>query len=554
MSANLNAWWCDLIWQAIAGAGCELVVACPGNRNVPLVFAAERTGLAVVPRAEERGAAFFALGHARARGTPTAVCTTSGTALANCLPALAEAAAVGAPLIVVGADRPAHLHGSGAPQTMVQHGIFADFVAAACDCGDPAPARAEAMLGELAAALSAVDRGPVQVEVPLDDPLPPVPDPDWRPPPLTTVPPPEAHTTLDDTWHERGEEACAAIGAAERPLVVVGPDAPVPGGELVALAKRWRAPVILDATSNARGLPIPGAITTADALLAGAMADQRPDLLLRIGPAPVARAAWEYCVAQTCPVVRIDRGPPARDFCHREFVGLPPPDPAGWRRLIDACATADPNWLEVWSGAERTAVASAEDWLADAPWCEAAAAARACRLDGERLAWFANSLPVRHAGLHFRPGDAVPAYAHRGVCGIDGTIGAFLGAVRAHGGPARLVCGDLAFLHDLPSLAGGDGAAVTIVVIDNRGGGIFDLLPVAGLDGYERLVRMPQEVEPVACAHAFGWDHVRCEDAASLDAALAAGTREPRIVHVPVPVETTASSWRELLAAMNGRG
>src|SRR3954470_19577557 len=135
---NLNALWCRALAEELRRGGVGHAVLCPGSRNAPLLFALARAfGGDAWSHAEERSAAFMALGAAKASGRPALVCVTSGSAVANCAPALAEAKYAGIPLIVVAADRPWELHDCGAPQTMNQRGAFAAFVEHELDIGEP---------------------------------------------------------------------------------------------------------------------------------------------------------------------------------------------------------------------------------------------------------------------------------------------------------------------------------------------------------------------------------------------------------------------------------
>lgn len=556
--ANLNAWWCRQLAAALVAGGCREVFLCPGNRNVPLAFAlAAEPGLRVHAHSEERGAAFAALGAALASGCPTVVCTTSGTAVANCLPALCEADQGRIPVVLLAADRPPELHGCEAPQTMPQQGIFTAFLRAeaALSCPEASTAAAAAMQAEVVQAVTTADRasGPVQIDVPLRDPLPPLPDPAFTAP--AEPPPPRA--VSPGTSADGNDEVLARLGPAPRGLIVVGPRCPLPPEWVEELALATGYPVLADAPGALRHRTWPGLLGLADAHCAGPLGQERADMIIRLGPAPLARPVCEFLQRQDCPVLRIDDHPVHADFCHRRFELLLAPDRVQVQELARRLGPVAPSWRARWLEAERAAQTRRRAWLDAAAWGEATAAALVCAAaPGFDFLHLGNSLAVRHGNLHLAPGEApVRVAALRGVNGIDGHLAAFFGQLLGSPGARGLcLCGDLSFLHDLPSLelaAQHQDRDAVLVVIDNGGGGIFDLLPVGGLPDYRRLIRTPSRLDIAAAAAAFGLPVLRCPDAAALSAALAVPTRGIRVLHVVVPPDSVAQQ-RTLLRELAG--
>ncbi|TVR46995.1 MAG: 2-succinyl-5-enolpyruvyl-6-hydroxy-3-cyclohexene-1-carboxylic-acid synthase [Planctomycetota bacterium] len=499
-----NRWWARLLLRQLISGGLRHLIICPGNRDVPFMAAAiDCSDLQVHSHLDERSAAFRALGLAKATGQPAAVVTTSGSAVANCLPALCEAHASGIPLILISADRPPHLQDCGAPQTMAQAHIFKPFCAASCDLGLPAIDRAPAMLVTLAQALhQALERpGPLHLNQPFDEPLmesqdPPGPAPSPQPPP--TREPMENHPLLD--------RARQALAGARRGLVVCGPHAGVDPQLLAPLiAAGW--PILSDACSGLRPHALPGQMSSADFLLAGPAKSWEADLILRLGPAPLARPCWEWLQRSPATILRWDRLPVTADFCHREFINLamlPSPQLAS---LLTAAAPVDGDWRERWLKHDDQAQRLLADWRESTEWGECLAACLACQLPGPwaHLA-LANSLSVRHGNSFVLPGSGWQGvWASRGVNGIDGTIGTAIGLSEALG-PLRLLIGDLALLHDAPALAAlrQSAACLQIVVLDNGGGRIFDTLPSARIPGIGPLLRSPQQLDFAGLARAFG--------------------------------------------------
>ncbi|MEO7733359.1 MAG: 2-succinyl-5-enolpyruvyl-6-hydroxy-3-cyclohexene-1-carboxylic-acid synthase, partial [Kofleriaceae bacterium] len=304
MTAAIQTLWAELVATTLADAGVTRCVISPGSRSTPLVAAlAKEPRLALVTLIDERAAAFFALGAARATGTPVALVCTSGTAAAHYLPAIIEASMADVPLLALTADRPPELQGCGASQTIDQVKLYGDFVRGAIDLGAPAD-------GELA--LRAVRRkviqaitlargphpGPVHLELPLRKPLEPAaPSTDGEralarlanqlrgpvriaPPQLT--PDPEAITAL-----------VAAI-AAEADGVIVAGALPVwfPASWAFALALRSGYPILAEAGSQLRfGLRPPGVLFVDHFDLIPAAALPMPRLVIQLGSEPVA-ASW----------------------------------------------------------------------------------------------------------------------------------------------------------------------------------------------------------------------------------------------------------------------
>jgi 2-succinyl-5-enolpyruvyl-6-hydroxy-3-cyclohexene-1-carboxylate synthase len=183
---NLNALWCRAIAEELKRAGVKHAVLCPGSRNSPLLHALHsQFGDACLSHVDERSAGFIALGLARASDERVAVCVTSGSALANLLPAVVEADAAELPLVIISADRPWELIACGAPQAMEQRGIFSDFMRTSLSLGEPtATAVALRALRSQVSRLAQHDDGPVHLNVPLRDPLAPLPDRAWTTPDL----------------------------------------------------------------------------------------------------------------------------------------------------------------------------------------------------------------------------------------------------------------------------------------------------------------------------------------------------------------------------------
>jgi 2-succinyl-5-enolpyruvyl-6-hydroxy-3-cyclohexene-1-carboxylate synthase len=520
---NLNALWSRCIAEEFKRAGITHAVLCPGSRNSPLVFAlAAALGDGCISHIDERSGAFIALGLARATGRPAVICVTSGSALANCLPAIAEASAMAIPLLVAAADRPWELHDCGAPQSMPQCGIFRDFLAGELDLGEPtAVETALRALRSRVSRIAQVHTGPTMINVPMRDPLPPLPDPSWTPPPLS-----------DEALHGRGHEPftrvslpghgslpeCPWLRPGLRGLIIAGANAGRFSPQISELARLSGFPLLADAASSLRRGDMPNLVCAGDALISGKLGELEPDLIIQVGIAPVARPLYEFIARQRCPLLLLeDAG--NRDFPARAWASVRNPADAVYTDIGERCHAGDRTWRDRWLNAESQARERLTT-VRDESWSEITAAHIAVNHPAFTVLHLASSMPVRHGNLHFQP-RTCRVHANRGLNGVDGTIGTFIGEAKAHTDPALLLCGDLAFLHDLPALCAARSLErAAIVILNNDGGAIFDFLPAANVPEYPRWVRTPHGMDFSAAAAQFGLPYHKVASAEDLKNAL----------------------------------
>lgn len=555
---NRNARWARLIAEELRRGGVAHVILCPGSRNSPLVFAlAAVFGADAISHVDERSAGFIALGLIRATGARAAICVTSGSALANLLPAVTEAAAAELPLVVISADRPWEAHACGAPQTMRQRGILSAFTVDEAALGEPTDDdRALRALRRVISRVAQTVHGPVHINVPLRDPLPPLPDPAWAPPAvssdaLTGRPGPytprhlagEAVPLVPQAWLRPGLRGLIVVGALAEPYTA--------DSTVLALAKATGFPVLADAPTHLRRPATPNLITTHDALVSGACADEKPELIIQIGPAPLTRAVYEWLDRQRCPWISFATAA-SQDSLSRAWLTVE----GGWggalRQLTTWLAPGDAAWRDRWLAAETQARNAIETALTTAPWSESVAVSTALAQPGFRFVHLASSMAVRHANLLLTPAER-SVHSNRGVNGIDGTLGTFLGLSRGEGGPGVLLIGDLAFLHDLPALAGADLGQGAIVLLNNGGGGIFDYLPVAQVPGYQTLIRTSHGRTFAGAASLFGLTYHPCRSRAELTAAMTtAATGGLHLVECDLRGLDPVAQHRALITAGNG--
>ncbi len=527
---NRNTAWAAAFVDELARAGLRHACVAPGSRSTPLVLAlAGQARIRTTVHLDERSAAFFALGIGKASGRPAVVVTTSGTATANLLPAVMEADASRAPLLVLTADRPAFLRGTDANQTVDQLGLFGGRVrlfheVAAPEVSDRPLRYVRALAGRALGAALGPPAGPVHLDFPFAKPLEPTPvegdvpgDLDERWPlagrgregerPYTPVAPPEPAPDAATL-----EALVRSLEAAGRPLLVCGPAPTLPaarrmGEAALRLASASGAPLLADPLSGARWTPgaAAGSLGAYDLFLrsAGIRRRLRPDFVLRLGPASTSAALARYLEEHAdVDQVVVDTGPSWADHL-AVASGLLRADPSvAAGRLAERLeeeygasaaprATALAGWREAWLEAEWGAREGGAEAVRDAAAGSAApfegdvlAAVAGTLPDGARL-FVGSSMPVRDLDAFGSPADRrLFVLGNRGASGIDGSVSTALGmavATRAgtpggpddgSGGesapveaPAVAVIGDLALYHDMNGLLSAREAGADLVLV-----------------------------------------------------------------------------------------
>jgi len=541
---SLNTLWSRAMVQELERGGVRDVVLCPGSRSAPLALAVAEAGpgLRSWVVLDERVAGFFALGIALESGQPTAVVVTSGSAGTHLLPALAEAWAAGVPLVAVTADRPWELHGFAASQTMPQGGLFGRFVRVSESLPVPEASSGafrhlRAVVSRAVAASVARPGGPVHLDVPFREPLAPVPE---APTPaglddealegragapfLRTVAP------LSRPPGAELEAVRRRLDAAERGVIVVGPRARADrlGTAVRALAASHGYPVLAEAASNVRWAPGQPAVSHLDLLLRseGWALAARPDLVVRVGGGLSSRRVSEWLDGAGAEVVLVSEGAEPVDPQHRSALVLEGDAVAICEALTAVTAPRRAAWADGFTRASARAVSALASALDAEQRLTEPGVARAVVSTlpaGARLV-LGSSMPIRDVDAFApTPPGPVRVLANRGLNGIDGNVSTALGIAAASGGPTVALVGDLAFLHDLGALvhARRSALSLTIVVVNNDGGGIFSFLPIAGTTPrFEALFGTPHGTDLSAAAALGGARFTRAETPAELAAAL----------------------------------
>jgi 2-succinyl-5-enolpyruvyl-6-hydroxy-3-cyclohexene-1-carboxylate synthase len=531
-AGDVAATFCATLIDEWVAAGVRQAVISPGSRSTPLALAAVTDGrLRVTVHHDERAAAFIALGVGVATGVPAVVVTTSGTAAVELHPAVVEAHEARVPMLVCTADRPPWLQGLGAPQTIDQHELFGSSVRLFVAPGVPDLATMSGwrdLASSSLAAAVASPPGPVHLNLAFDEPL--LGHRGELPPRASSgaalVDPAGQRALREELPGGPASQLAQRLAPrleGQRVLVVAGGGITDPDAVL-ALAGRLGWPVVADPRSGCR-VPDRSVIAHADALLrhASFAHGHRPTAVLRLGQLPASKvlsqwldrladapddapdAIWQ--VGVDADGTRFDPGGSLDDL----FAAEPGALCATLGAYLGSASEAPDAWLAGWRAADDAAAAAIADVLASHDELTEPAVARAVAgalPDGARLV-VSSSMPVRDLEWYAAPRPGIAVLANRGANGIDGVVSTATGVALAAPGPVAVLIGDVAFLHDTNALLGlaKRGVNLTVVVVDNDGGGIFSFLPqAAGLPGdrFEMLFGTPHGVDLTALAAAHG--------------------------------------------------
>ena len=556
---NTNTVWASILAETLKRLGLTTAVICPGSRSTPLTIAfAQQNQIETIPVLDERSAAFFALGIARATGRPVVLICTSGTAGANFYPAVIEARESRVPLLVLTADRPPELRDCHSGQTIDQLKLYGNYPNWQAELA--VPSVEIGMLNYLRqTVVHAWERtlfpvpGPVHLNIPFRDPLAPLPQFDTNPlqsqfqpedffaaipsPPhlLTKAPitPSPPHPLLPD-WQQ-----------CEQGIIIAGPAQPQQPREyceaIAQLSKTLRWPVLAEGLSPVRNYADlnPYLISTYDLILRNRQLAQQlaPKMVIHIGELPISKELRTW----------LDNSQPRRWVIDPSHHNLDPlhGKTTHLRTTVEHLASAIPPLTKGGLGGIDASQAglggvdasqaglgeiNASHYLEQ--WCDAEAKVRTAvdqkmatisQLFESKAAWLlsqslppktplfiANSMPVRDIEFFWSPNDTgVRPFFNRGANGIDGTLSTALGIAHQNQNSVMLT-GDLALLHDTNGflLKNKFVGHLTIVLINNNGGGIFEMLPISKFDPpFEEFFATPQDVNFAQLCITYGVEH-----------------------------------------------
>jgi len=563
---NTNSLWGSVLVETLHRLGLHQAVISPGSRSTPLTVAlARHPGIEAIPVLDERSAAFFALGLAKRNQRPVVLLCTSGTAGANYFPAVIEAQESGVPLIVITADRPPEMRDCASGQTIDQQKLFGSHVNFYHEFTVPAAnlpmlhylRQTVRQAWEMAQWPAA---GPVHLNAPFRDPLPPVEDGTAR----------GLRKVLHESHFFGAVKPAARLlcqvertdfSAVKRGVIVAGPAeggvSPVDVGLVAGLARDLGWPVLADGLSGLRGesAHFPNLVAHYDAILRSrkAAARLKPEVVLCLGGWPTSKALRHWLVATAPEVFMVTGRTGNLDPLHLATRHLR----GGLRAFAGGVVSQGEQsaaYTASWRRLEAVAAQSLAQGLAAAKGFEGAVVGNlAANLPEFTPVIVANSMPVRDVEYFWPVNNrSHPIYFNRGANGIDGTLSTALGVTHGHR-PAVLLTGDLALLHDTNGFLLGPKfhGSLTIILINNRGGGIFEHLPVAKFNPpFEEYFATPQEVNFRRLASAYGAGHVVVRDAAHLTRLVAKlPKRGIRVLEVRTDRKQDAARRTKLFAA-----
>ncbi|WP_141593879.1 2-succinyl-5-enolpyruvyl-6-hydroxy-3-cyclohexene-1-carboxylic-acid synthase [Myxococcus sp. AB056] len=575
--ANLNVLWARALLEELVRGGVRHAVVCPGSRSSPLALACAGTeGLRTWSVIDERSAGFFALGLAKQSRAPAVVVATSGTAGAHFYPAVIEAALSHVPLVVLTADRPLELQGWGAPQTVPQARFFGEHARFYADLGQPEAHDAALMHMRATVARAVVSawrapRGAVQLNVPFREPLAPIAEPfpeaslsalaksGRAGAPLTRIVPPEPApdaATLDEVRRR--------IAATTRGVIVCGPRDEMDGfaAAISALSQATGYPVLAESTSQARYGGGPLTLSYYDAMLRHApfAKAHRPELVLRFGGGLTPKVPQQWLDGSGADIVLFSDGGGLFDPAHRASTVVEGSAVAACEALTRGLARGAGPWARGFLAAEQRVRTALEAAFAEQP--DVLSEPRIARevvaaLPAGAPLFVSSSMPIRDLDA-FAPAGTVPlrVLANRGANGIDGIVSSALGMAAAAGRPAVLLTGDLALLHDVGAFVTASRTRVplTVVAVNNDGGGIFSFLPIAQVaprDTFETLFGTPHGVDLSHAAALGGARLHRPETPVALRSAVREGLEGGlHLVEVRVDRNANVDEHRRLFARM----
>ncbi len=564
---NVNSLWSSVLVETLVRCGLRQAVISPGSRSTPLTIAlARHAAVESIAVLDERSAAFFALGLAKQRMLPVALVCTSGTAAANYLPAVIEAREGGVPLLVITADRPPELRACASGQTIDQqklYGVYPNFYHELA-----VPELNEERLGYLRQTIQhAYARtlqpyfGPVHLNAPFRDPLAPIEDGvtksfaagmDWA------------------TFFAEVEAPAAAVISAVVPpiaadvhgVIVAGPAQPADPEAYATtvgeIARRLGWPVLADGLSPLRNYAskVPGLVTNYGGILRNEVTAERlkPERVLCLDAWPTSKVLRAWLEKAKAPTLLVTEHVDNRDALHGRTrtlrislsalaAQLPlPGEPNGYERMWAARETRARTALDAQLAATNDLFELKAAWLL------------AKHLPAGTIVSMANSMPIRDVESAWPASDRElrPVF-NRGANGIDGTLSAALGA--AHGAqPAILLTGDLALLHDTngfllsPKFRG----SLTVVLINNRGGGIFEHLPIAQFDPpFEEFFATPQVADFAKLCPAYGAEHTLVRDWAQFTGLVATlPSKGIRVLEIRTDRKRDAAARKALFTAL----
>ncbi|OUL27090.1 2-succinyl-5-enolpyruvyl-6-hydroxy-3-cyclohexene-1-carboxylic-acid synthase [Nostoc sp. RF31YmG] len=532
---NVNQLWAYILTETLKRLGLTCAVICPGSRSTPLTvaFAQQMPDIEAISILDERSAAFFALGQAKASGRPVVLVCTSGTAGANFYPAVIEARESRVPLLVLTADRPPELRDCHSGQTIDQLKLYGIYPTWQTELALPSPDME--MLAYLRQTIiHAWDKsqtptaGPVHLNIPLRDPLAPIPDgidfsyleSQFHPKEFfaavtNTIPLPITHCPLPipSEWQQ-----------CDRGIIIAGvaqPQQPQDYCRAIAqLSQTLKWPVLAEGLSPVRNYADvnPYLISTYDQILRNPQLAKQlaPKMVIQVGEMPTSKELRTWVSTTQPRRWVIDPSDQNLDPLHGRTthlrISIEELGTWGQEDRGEKSSSSLPDYLQLWCTAEMQVREAVDQTLAT---MEELFESKAAWLLSQSLPpgtplFIANSMPVRDVEFFWKPNNlGVRSHFNRGANGIDGTLSTALGIAHRHQSSVMLT-GDLALLHDTNGflIRNKFVGHLTILLINNNGGGIFEMLPIAKFDPpFEEFFGTPQNIDFSQLCATYGVEH-----------------------------------------------
>ena len=554
--------WCRSLFHQFASNGVRHVAISPGSRSSLLSIAADSTeDLETSIHLDERAGSYFALGLAKATSKPVVLICTSGTAAANYHPAVVEAFYSGVPLIIISADRPPELQNRGAPQTIDQIELYGKHVRGFFQSAVPSESTQENAIALAADTLKQSLKpvpGPVHINCPFREPLEP-----------SDVPfsPFEADNHSEISRETDVSELKKFLGY-EKGLIVVGPMETDSStcNQISGLGNITGWPVVADPASSMRNGPHTKncvLISSGEHIFRSAwVKEHRPDVIIQMGRMPTSKGYKLFLNEVGCENI----------ICADELGFFPDPENVVTHKVaVSPNALAQgltqlagkkeqTNWNKSWSNAEIVSSRTVRELINNSVFDEAATVL--CleeALPEESCIFVSNSMPIRDLDA-FLPSSLkhLRVFANRGANGIDGVVSTAAGVSKGLSGiPTILFTGDLAFLHDLSGFSALRRleSNLTIVVVDNNGGGIFSFLPIVESEGvnFQKLFHTPHDLDMESVAEVIGAKVFKPTSSQDFSIALnhSISASGVNVIHVIVDTATNVGAHKKASKKVN---
>jgi 2-succinyl-5-enolpyruvyl-6-hydroxy-3-cyclohexene-1-carboxylate synthase len=510
--AKSNHAWGQIVASTLHELGISKVFFSPGFRSTPLVLGLERhAGIECLPVLDERSAAYIALGYSKRTQIPCVLLCTSGSAPTHWFPALTEANHSSIPIILLSADRPPELQDCGAEQTINQIQIFGTFIRSFHEmplpCLEPSSVhKLRTTLGQAYTSTQGLNPGPVHLNFPFYEPF----IPDQFDPPLP-LPKLELPKVIEPDASDIIELIQKEIGSSQCPLVIAGEKAP--SENLIDWLIDYQTPVICDSLSPLRECQYSNRILRYENLLRDThfLDFAIPDLIIVLGPLPTSKTLRKWIEQSNAKRIVIEpRG--------IKVDPLSSPSLSFQLEYKFLCKLLLPShnkeWENVWNIAERNVETKFDQAFEKELPCFEGKLTRllSLHMPGGASLQVGNSMPVRDLEWFWKPGnDNRKFFGNRGVNGIDGTLSTALGIAHKSNTPSYLITGELAFLHDSNALLFNQQfeGSLTIFLINNQGGGIFENLPIVKQPEFEKCFATPQTVNFSHICKAHGIEFIK---------------------------------------------